>query len=69
MAEQPITTAASMLPPQSAFSVHFVDDGREGYEIQLENNDGLDDETLIDLLEQALRRLEGTSTNRARGMW
>lgn len=51
-----------------AFAVRFVGDAESGYEIQLENNAGLDDETMAELLGQALEKLDGR-TNRAAGLW
>jgi hypothetical protein len=51
-----------------AVAIRFVGSPDDGYEIQLENNDGLDDAAIHELLRQALDQLD-TRETRARGMW
>lgn len=54
-------------PP--AFAIYFVGSVEEGYEIQLENNEGLDDAVVASLLSDALEAIDRVPANRARGKW
>lgn len=51
-----------------ALEVRFVGSADKGYEIQLQNNEGMDDEAAAALLEEAAEKLGGKD-DRAKGMW
>lgn len=51
-----------------ALVVRFVGSAESGYEIQLENNEGMDDEVAGALMREAVEKLDGKE-DRARGMW
>lgn len=51
-----------------ALVVRFVGSAEKGYEIQLENNEGMDDEAVGALMQVAVEKLDGKE-DRARGMW
>jgi hypothetical protein len=51
-----------------ALEVRFVGTPERGYEIQLSNNEGMDDEAAAALLTEAAEKLGGRE-DRARGMW
>lgn len=53
----------------AAFAIYFVGSAEEGYEIQLENNEGLGEEIVASLLQDAIEAIDRTPANRAQGMW